>query len=76
MRLYAGYAGWYPGQLEREMLRGDWLLTKADTSLIFSEDPASLWEKLIEQEDMQWVQFGNQEFGISQSLALLYIIKE
>lgn len=55
VRLYAGYAGWYPGQLEREMLRGDWLLTRADISLIFTDDPASLWERLIEQEDMQWV---------------------
>ena len=56
IRLYAGYAGWYPGQLEREMLRGDWLLSKVDTSLIFTDDPASLWEKLLEEEeDMQWV---------------------
>ena len=55
IRLYAGYAGWFPGQLEREMLRGDWLLSGADTSLIFTDDPASLWEKLIRQEDLQWV---------------------
>lgn len=55
IRLYAGYAGWYPGQLEREMLRGDWLLTRVDISLIFTDEPASLWERLIEQEDMQWV---------------------
>ena len=55
IRLYAGYAGWYPGQLEREMLRGDWHLARADTSLIFTDDPESLWEKLIEQEDVQWV---------------------
>ena len=55
IRLYAGYAGWFPGQLEREMLRGDWLLSEADTSLIFTDDPASLWEKLMEEEDMQWV---------------------
>ncbi len=55
IRLYAGYAGWYPGQLEREMLRGDWLLARADTSLIFTDDPGSLWDKLIREEDMQWV---------------------
>lgn len=56
IRLFAGYAGWYPGQLEREMLRGDWLLSGADTSLIFTDDPASLWERLLKEEDMQWVQ--------------------
>ena len=56
IRLYAGYAGWFPGQLERELLRGDWLLSRADADLIFTDEPASLWEKLIEQMDMQWVQ--------------------
>jgi putative transcriptional regulator len=62
IRLYAGYAGWFPGQLERELLRGDWLLSRADIDLIFTDEPASLWEKLIEQMDMQWVQL-NQESG-------------
>ena len=68
VRLYAGYAGWYPGQLEREMLRGDWLLARADAALIFTDDPASLWEKLIEEEDTQWV-------GRDRSLKLSLISK-
>ena len=55
IRLYAGYAGWYPGQLERELLRGGWHLYRSDSSLVFSDDPASLWERLIDQIDMQWV---------------------
>lgn len=55
IRLYAGYAGWYPGQLERELLRGAWHLSRADSELIFTDDSASLWERLIEQVDMQWV---------------------
>ena len=60
IRLYAGYAGWFPGQLERELLRGDWLLSRADTDLIFTDEPASLWEKLLEEEDMQWVQLNEE----------------
>lgn len=56
IRLYAGYAGWFPGQLERELLRGGWHLYRSDTSLVFTDDPASLWERLIEQMDMQWVE--------------------
>ena len=54
-RLYAGYAGWRPGQLEQELLRGDWHLSRVDTALIFTDDPASLWEQLIDQMEMQWV---------------------
>ena len=62
IRLYAGYAGWFPGQLERELLRGGWHLYRSDTSLVFTDDPASLWERLIEQMDMQWVMM-NQDSG-------------
>ena len=57
-RLYAGYAGWRPGQLEQELLRGDWHLSRVDTALIFTDDPASLWEQLIDQMEMQWVSRG------------------
>ena len=63
IRLYAGYAGWFPGQLERELMRGDWHLSRADSALIFTDDTASLWERLIEQMDMQWVEL-NYELGI------------
>ena len=66
IRLYAGYAGWYPGQLERELLRGGWHLYRSDTSLVFTDDPASLWERLIEQMDMQWVSRDNMKtLGVS-----------
>ncbi len=55
VRLYAGYAGWYPGQLEQELLREGWHLFSSDNSLVFTDDPASLWERLIDQIEMQWV---------------------
>lgn len=66
VRLYAGYAGWYPGQLERELLRGGWHLYRSDSSLVFSDDPESLWERLIDQIDMQWVSRDNMKtLGVS-----------
>jgi len=45
-RLYAGYAGWGPGQLPAELSRGDWLLTPAEAELVFSENLEGLWELL------------------------------
>ena len=54
-RLYAGYAGWLPGQLERELLRGDWHLSRVDSAMIFMDEPDTLWEKLIDRLEMQWV---------------------
>jgi putative transcriptional regulator len=51
LRLYLGHAGWAPGQLGRELARGDWHLTKASAELVFGEDEATLWERLIRRLD-------------------------
>ncbi|MBF0560245.1 MAG: YqgE/AlgH family protein [Nitrospirae bacterium] len=49
-RVYAGYAGWAPGQLEREIARSDWLTTEADSALIFDKPASSVWRELIEKK--------------------------
>ncbi len=47
-KFLAGYAGWGAGQLEQEVARGDWLVAPADPELIFSTEPASVWEKALQ----------------------------
>jgi len=44
-RVYSGYAGWAPGQLDAELARGDWLVKPADTDSVFFEDE-QLWRNL------------------------------
>ena len=46
-RLYLGYAGWGPRQLERETAQGAWHVLQADSALIFDPDPESVWPRLI-----------------------------
>jgi putative transcriptional regulator len=46
LRLFAGYAGWAPGQLAGELARGDWWTLKADVENIFRKDTATLWDEL------------------------------
>ncbi len=46
LRLYAGYAGWAPGQLENESERGDWRVVPGDTDSIFDRRPTELWRRL------------------------------
>ena len=46
MRVFLGYAGWAPGQLEGEMSRGDWYTSEMDVKSIFERDPKRLWKEL------------------------------
>ena len=46
LRVYAGYAGWGPGQLDREIAAGDWQVTQASGDLVFTPEPASLWREV------------------------------
>lgn len=43
LRIYAGHAGWAPGQLQSEIKRGFWTLRRADASAIFSGKAAYPW---------------------------------
>lgn len=55
IRVYSGYAGWSPGQLEAEIRRGSWHVAPGDPALIFALDPASVWELLIRQVSGRWI---------------------
>jgi putative transcriptional regulator len=46
-RLYAGFAGWAPGQLENEMQRDGWYVLPASAELAFRKDTAGLWEEMV-----------------------------
>jgi putative transcriptional regulator len=46
LRLFVGYAGWAPGQLDNELARGDWWTLKADVDSIFRKDTGTLWDDL------------------------------
>ena len=47
LRLYLGYAGWGPGQLDSEMQRGSWHVLPATGDTVFAEDPATVWQRLV-----------------------------
>lgn len=46
-RVYAGYAGWLPGQLDREVSRGDWYIISADAGSIFEKKSSEIWRELF-----------------------------
>lgn len=48
LMLCLGYAGWGPGQLDREITEGGWLFTDPDASLVFRVPPEERWDRAIE----------------------------
>jgi len=48
VRMFAGYSGWSPGQLENEMKRKSWLTFPASLELVFETPPEQLWQKVLQ----------------------------
>jgi putative transcriptional regulator len=53
VRVFAGYAGWRPGQLEEEVQSGAWHVERGQSAIIFDDDPGSLWQRMIKRLDTQ-----------------------
>ena len=49
VRLFSGFAGWAPRQLEAEMAEGAWHALRASESVLFRQDTAGLWRELVDQ---------------------------
>lgn len=53
-RVYAGYTGWGPGQLEAELEREDWIVEPALAADVFAEDPLELWGLVLQRKGGQF----------------------
>jgi putative transcriptional regulator len=49
-RVYAGYAGWGPGQLDGELEEGSWIVEPARPEDVFTDDPESLWSEVLRRK--------------------------
>jgi putative transcriptional regulator len=56
-RLYAGFSGWAPGQLQSELERGGWYVLPATEELVFRRDTSGLWRELLEKASRRPVRF-------------------
>ena len=54
IKLFAGYSGWSPGQLEDEMRRHAWLTHPASLDLIFDTQPDRLWQTILQQKGWRY----------------------
>ena len=50
IRLFAGYAGWGPGQLEAELDEPSWIVVAAQAGDPFADDPDDLWRTVVQRK--------------------------
>jgi len=51
LRVYVGYCGWGPGQLDNEMRLGAWYILEGNGALVFDPDPDTVWSRLIARSE-------------------------
>jgi putative transcriptional regulator len=49
VRLFSGFAGWAPRQLEDEVAGGSWYALPASEAVLFRQDTSGLWRELVDQ---------------------------
>jgi len=49
-RVFAGYAGWGPGQLDDELAEGSWIVEPAHPDDVFTPDPEGLWSDVLRRK--------------------------
>ncbi|MGW7084036.1 YqgE/AlgH family protein [Streptomyces sp. NPDC054871] len=50
LRIFAGYAGWGPGQLEDELAEGAWYVVESEPGDVSSPDPERLWRAVLRRQ--------------------------
>ncbi|MDP8943683.1 MAG: YqgE/AlgH family protein [Actinomycetota bacterium] len=53
-RVFAGHAGWAPGQLDAELEADGWIVERPEPDEILSEEPESLWGAVLDRKGGQY----------------------
>ncbi|CAM5317005.1 MULTISPECIES: YqgE/AlgH family protein [Streptomyces] len=50
LRIFAGYAGWGPGQLEDELVQGAWYVVESEPGDVSAPRPEGLWRAVLRRQ--------------------------
>jgi putative transcriptional regulator len=64
-RVFAGYAGWGPGQLEREMEENSWIVDEARAEDVFTSEPQNLWATVLSRKGGEFKMLARMPFDPS-----------
>jgi putative transcriptional regulator len=54
-RIFAGHAGWGPGQLEFELEEDSWIIEPAQRTDVFTAQPDALWSAVLRRKGSEYV---------------------
>jgi putative transcriptional regulator len=57
VRIFSGYAGWGPGQLDHELEAGAWWVVAAEPADILSDQPDRLWRAVLARQPVDLARF-------------------
>jgi putative transcriptional regulator len=57
LRIFAGYSGWGPRQLETELAQDAWVVVDGRTDDVFSTNPSDLWRTVLRRQrgETRWM---------------------
>ena len=64
-RVFAGYSGWGPGQLEAEMAADSWIIEPARADDVFTDAPDLLWSRVLERKGSEYRQLSRMPYDPS-----------
>jgi len=64
-RVYAGYSGWGPGQLEAEMELDSWIVEPALEEDVFTDAPDLLWSRVLQRKGPEFRMLSKMPFDPS-----------
>ena len=65
VRVFAGYSGWGPGQLEEELAEPSWIVVRAMPDDVFAADPDELWRTVLHRKGGKYALLATMPFDPS-----------
>lgn len=59
IRVFAGYTGWTPGQLEAEIAADAWFVVDGTADDVFDPEPMTLWHRVLARQPGKLSRFAN-----------------
>lgn len=64
-RVFAGYSGWGPGQLEGEMAADSWIVEPARLEDVFTDAPDLLWSTVLQRKGPEYQRLSRMPYDPS-----------